>query len=274
MLTFVGAGGVGKTRFVVRLAHSVHRLYPGGAWYIDLSGVSAEGSVVEEAARALGLQGAATAGLGAISQFFGARRGLLVLDHCEQVVDQCAQLVRHLLDSCPKMTVIATSRAALRITAERIFVVEPLDTDGPDREIPSSAVHLFLERCASILPHPTPDDLERIAEICRRVDGLPLAIELAAARVQALTPAHIVERLAEPLAFLTDGNRDLPVRQQSMRATVEWSYQLCTRAERALWRRMSVFAAGWDLHSAEWMTAGWLADRLTVDLIQSLLEKS
>jgi predicted ATPase/DNA-binding CsgD family transcriptional regulator len=274
LLTFVGAGGVGKTRFVVRLAHSVHRLYPGGAWYIDLTGVSAEGSVADRAGRVLGLQGDAADGLGAMSQFFGARRGLLVLDNCEQVVDQCAQLIRHLLDNCPKMTVIATSRAALRITAERTFVLEPLDTDEPGHEAASPAVLLFLERCASMLPHPTPDDLEAIAEICRRVDGLPLAIELAAARVQALTPAQIVERLAEPLAFLTGGNRDLPERQQSMRATVAWSYQLCSRTERALWRRMSVFAGGWDLRSAEWMSAGWRADHLTVDLIQSLLEKS
>ena len=196
LLTFVGAGGVGKTRFVVRLAHSVHRLYPGGAWFIDLSGVSVAGSVADEVGRVLGLQGASPDGLEAISQFFGTRRGLLVLDNCEQVVDQCAQLVGDVLDSCPQMTVIATSRAPLRIAAERILLVEPLDVDEPSRETASTAVLLFLERCASILPHPTAEDMEGIAEICRRVDGLPLAIELAAARVQAFTPAHIVERLA------------------------------------------------------------------------------
>lgn len=136
------------------------------------------------------------------------------------------------------------------------------------------AVALFLDRCATVLPDPTAADLKAIAEICRRLDGLPLAIELAARRVTVLTPVQILEQLAEPLAFLAAGDRDAPDRQRTLRATIAWSYQLCTEAERTMWRRMSVFAGGWDLESAEWMTAGSQGEDSALDVAQSLLEKS
>lgn len=274
LLTILGPGGVGKTRFALRLARSARRLYADGMWFIDLSGVSAAGSVADEVDRILGLESASGDRYAPVAQHFASKRGLLVLDNCEQVVDQCSLLIRRLLDESREMSVIATSRAALRIRPETAFVLEPLETSEAGRTASSPAAILFMERCETFLPDPTPGDLEAIAEICARLDGLPLAIELAATRVRALTPAQIRDRLVEPLTVLTGGGRDAPDRQRTMRATIAWSYSLCTEAERAVWRRMSVFAGGWDLDSAEWMSAGLTGEESALDVVQSLVEKS
>ena len=197
-----------------------------------------------------------------------------MLDNCEHVLDQSSRLIRRILDQSQEMSVIATSRTALRISPETAFVLEPLETAEAGRAASSPAATLFIERCETFLPEPTPADRKAIAEICTRLDGLPLAIELAAARVRALTPAQIRDRLVEPLTVLTGGGRDAPDRQRTMRATIAWSYSLCTAAERAVWRRMSVFAGGWDLNSAEWMTAGFTGDESALDIVQSLVDKS
>lgn len=271
LLTLIGAGGVGKTRFAVRLAQSVRRLYPDGCWFIDLSGVGPAGSVVDEIGRILGAAGAGDP-TEALVTFFGERRGLLVLDNCEHVLEQCAALIPRVLAGCPGTSVIATSRELLRIAAETVFTVDPLDADLGNRAAP--AVELFLDRCATYLQDPTPAELDAISEICRRLDGLPLAIELAAARVRVLSPQQILDRLAEPLALLTGGVRDLPDRQKTIRAAISWSYELCTEAERAMWRRMSVFVGGWDLDAAEWSCHDSKGDSAALDLVQSLLEKS
>jgi non-specific serine/threonine protein kinase len=271
LLTLVGPGGVGKTRFAVQIAQSVRKLYPDGTWFVDLSGVSGPGSVVDEVGRIVGSQGVSPDGIGAIVRFLESKRALLVLDNCEQVVDQCASLVRRILDECEAVAFIATSREALRIGAETIFPVDPLDAGHGSS---SPAQMLFLARCASVLPDPTAAELEAITEICRRLDGLPLAIELAASRVAVLTPAQILERLAEPLEFLTGRDRDAPNRQQTIRAAIAWSYELCSEQEQAMWRQMSVFVGGWDLASAEWMSDGSIAHLAVLDLVQSLLEKS
>jgi non-specific serine/threonine protein kinase len=273
LLTLVGPGGVGKTRFAIRLAEGVRKLYPGGLWFIDLSGVSAAGSVVDEVNRIVGAQGASGDSADSIAQFFGGRRGLLLLDNCEQVADQCAELIGWILLQCPGMSIVATSRALLRIAAERVFQIEPLDPPGHTQHTPSPAVSLFLDRCASALPEPGAADRRAIAEICRRLDGMPLAIELAAARVRVLSPAQILERLEEPLGFLTRGARDVPDRQQTIRAAIAWSYELCTDAERDMMRRMSVFAGHWSLEAAEWI-CGAKGDAAALDIVQSLLDKS
>lgn len=274
LLTVLGPGGVGKTRFAIRLARGARRLYADATWFIDLSSVSAKGSVAGDVERVLGLEAASTDRYAAVARFFSSRRGLLVLDSCEQVVDQCSLLARHILDSSPEMSIVATSREALRISPETTFVLEPLETFEPGRAGSSPAAMLFLERCAAFLPDPTQADLDAIAEICERLDGLPLAIELAATRVRALTPAQIRDRLAEPLTILTGGERDAPDRQQTMRATIAWSYSSCTDEDRALWRRMSVFRGGWDLESAEWMSLALSSDVPVLDVVQSLIEKS
>ncbi|KQR51997.1 hypothetical protein ASF88_10420 [Leifsonia sp. Leaf336] len=273
LLTLLGPGGVGKTRFAIRLAQSVRRLYPDGLWFIDLSGVSTSGSVVDEVNRIIGAQGASGDGTESIAQFFGNGIGLLVLDNCEQVARQCAELVGKILVECPGISVIATSRAVLRIAPERIFEVEPLEVPGSKRGAPSPAMSLFLDRSAAVLPEPSPAEMDAIAEICIRLDGMPLAIELAAARVRVISPAQILERLAEPLSLLAGGVRDAPDRQQTIRAAITWSYDLCTEVERDALRRMSVFTGSWDLEAVEWM-CGSGRDCDTLDLVQSLLDKS
>lgn len=273
LLTVLGPAGVGKTRFAIRLARSISRGYPGGVWFIDLTRVGATGSVAGEVGQTLGL----TANLGAdneeLIRSFGTQRGLLVLDNCEHVIEQCARLVRLLLDAHPELTVLATSRAALRVSPERVFLMEPLETRR-DRESESPASMLFLERCAAVLPDPSAADRQAIDEICRRLDGLPLAIELAATRVNVLAPTQLLARLSEPLPLLTGGGRDAPDRQQTLRAAIKWSYDLCTPVERLVWRQMSVFRGGWDLGAVEWMSAGLLEGESAVDVVQSLLEKS
>lgn len=273
LLTLLGPGGVGKTRFAIRLAGSVRTLYPDGLWFVDLSGVSTSGSVADEVDRVLGAQGAPGDAAASVVLFLGEGRGLLVLDNCEQVAEQCAALVLRILADCPGVSVLATSRALLRVAPERVFRVEPLEPPEPSRETSSPAVRLFLERSASALPEPGPEDIRAIAEICRRLDGMPLAIELAAARVRVLSPAQILDRLAEPLALLSRGDRDAPDRQRTIRAAIAWSYDLCTDAERAMLRRMSVFPGGWDLEAAEWM-CGPDGGTSPVDVVQSLLDQS
>ena len=274
LLTVLGPGGVGKSRFALQLARSTRRLYADGLWFIDLSGVSASGSVADEVDRILELESESRDRYAPIAQRFASKRGLLVLDNCEHVVEECSILIRRLLDASPGMSVVATSRASLRISPETVFVLEPLRTFEAGRTGLSPAETLFLERCGILLPDPTPADLKAIAEICERLDGLPLAIELAATRVRALSPTQIRDRLAEPLVVLTGGGRDAPDRQRTMRATIAWSYSLCTEAERAMWRRTSAFVGGWDLEAAEWISAGSTVDGAAIDVVQSLVEKS
>ncbi len=274
LLTVVGTGGVGKTRFAMRLASSVRRLFPDGVWFTDLGTVTTADSVAEELARVIDVGSAHRDPRAALTNYFASRRGLLLLDNCEHVLDEVARLVLALLDHSPGLTVLATSRAPLRISAERVFELPPLATFAPESGPASPATVLFLDRCVAVLPDPTADEREDIARICERLDGLPLAIELAASRVKVLAPAQVRDRLAQPLAFLTRGARDAPDRQRTLRETIAWSYSLCTPAERLLWTRMSVFVGGWDLESAEWMSAGAIGDEATLDVVQSLIEKS
>ncbi|WP_426625217.1 ATP-binding protein [Leifsonia sp. McL0607] len=273
LLTVVGPGGVGKTRFAIRLAQNVHAMFPGGTWYIDLTRVSAGGSVADEFAHTLGLSGMISDDFDELIRFFGSRTCLVVLDNCEHVVEQCARMVPKVLEGCPQLTVIATSRELLRIEPEWPFLVEPFETFTEEAKA-APATELFLDRCATSLPEPTQEERALIAEICRRLDGLPLAIELAARRIEALRPAQILDRLTDPFPILTRGARDAPERQQTLRAALQWSYELCTPAERFMWRRMAVFVGGCDLDAAQRVGGTGLDGRQAVDVLQSLLDKS
>ncbi len=271
LLVVVGPGGVGKTRFAIQLAKTARGRFPAGQWYIDLTRVSAAGSLVDEMSGILGVPTDLDGGAEQLARFFGSKRGLLVLDNCEHIVEQCGDLVQSLLADCPGLTVLATSREALRITAERLFPLEPLDTEG-SASSPSAAAELFLERCAGVLQEPSDADRTAIEEICSRLDGLPLAIELAANRMRVLSAQRILELLSEPLPLLTRGLRDAPDRQQTMSAAIEWSYGLCTPQEQLVWSRMSVFQGGWDLAALEWMYPEDPGS--TLDIVQALLNKS
>lgn len=271
LLTILGPGGVGKTRFAITLARTLGGRFPEGVWYIDLTRVSASGSLIDEMSGALEVRAADDGGADRLADFFGHKHGILVLDNCEHVVEQCAALMQTLLADCPQLTVLATSREAIRLTAEQLFLLDPFETNGSASNH-SSAAELFLERCAAVLPKPTVDDRRAIEEICLRLDGLPLAIELAATRMRVLTADQLLALLTEPLPLLTGGPRDAPARQRTMSDAIEWSYGLCTPEEQLVWSRMSVFVGGWELEALEWMYPEDAASAL--DIVHSLLDKS
>jgi len=261
LLTLTGPGGVGKTRLAIEAAAEVTGDFPDGVVFIDLSPVSRPELVLSTIAACLGLRDLGAEALrDRLVTAIAERRLLLVLDNVEQVVVAAPQL-RELLDACPAVTLLITSRIRLRVTGEREFPVDPLPLDGPSVDGsagPSGAVRLFFERAQAVRPDfgADPGTAPAVAEIVRRVDGLPLAIELAAARVKALPPAALLQRLEQRLPLLSGGARDLPLRQQTMRDTIGWSYDLLNHTEQELFRRLGVFVGGFTLDAAEAIASG------------------
>ncbi len=261
LLTLTGPGGVGKTRLAIAAAADVTNDFPDGVVFVDLAPVSNPTIVLNTIAGRLGLR---DIGAGALYDrmltAIADRRLLLVLDNFEQVVTAAPRL-RNLLDACPEVMLLITSRIRLRISGEREFPVTPLLLDLPtmveDVEA-TGAVRLFIDRARDIRPDfsLSADTMPAVAEIVRRVDGLPLAIELAAARIKALPPTALLQRLEQRLPLLSGGARDLPLRQQTMRDTIGWSYDLLNAAEQALFRRFGVFVGGFTLDAAEAIGAG------------------
>lgn len=274
LLTVIGPGGMGKTRFAARLAKTVQKLYRDSVLFFDLSTVPAGGSVVDQVATTLGLQTLGQDPARDVTGYFGDSRALLVFDGCEHVLESARDLIIRVLRDCAKVTIIATSQAMLRLSAEHVFVLDPLPVQAADGSFRTAAVQLFVDRIRDTHPEPNDDELRDIAEICRRLDGIPLAIELAATRVRTLTPSQIIERLDAPLAFLTRGDLDLPDRQRTLTSTIAWSYELCNEEERELWRLMAVFGAPWSVVAAERMAADKSFGQPVIDIVESLLERS
>ncbi|HWV36588.1 MAG TPA: NB-ARC domain-containing protein, partial [Thermomicrobiales bacterium] len=287
LLTLTGPGGVGKTRLAIAAATEVVPEFFDGVVFVDLSPVSNPDLVLSTIARCLGLRdGGAESLHERLLTAVADRRLLFLVDNFEQVVVAAPQL-RTLLDHCPGAMLLITSRIRLRISGEHEFPVAPLPFDGDsalkDAEIPG-AVRLFVERARAILPDFALNEqtLPAVTEIVRRVDGLPLAIELAAARIKALPPAALLQRLEQRLPLLSGGARDLPLRQQTMRDTIGWSHDLLTDAERTLFRRLGVFVGGFTLDAAEAIATGMPnnADGLqsssmdTLDGVTALIEHS
>ena len=258
LVTLTGPGGTGKTRLALAAAHEVLDDFPGGVHFVDLSPIGDDALVLPTAARSLGVRDSEADALAErLDAALAGRETLLVLDNCEHVLEAAPELAA-LLARVPSLRVLATSREPLRVRGEREFRVPPL-------QLPAAVAHdlaelrstesvaLFLERARAAQPRLelTAENAAAIVGICRALDGLPLALELAAARVQLLSPATLLERLSDRLAVLTDGDRDLPDRQRTLRATLDWSYRLLTPDERALLARLSVFAGGWTLAAAE-----------------------
>lgn len=214
--------------------------------------------------------------------FLARRELLLVFDNCEQVVDAAAELSATLLRSCPRLRILATSREPLGIEGETVLSVPPLAVPAPDRRpslrgTPSyDAVTLFSERAAAAVPTfaLTEDNGGTVAQICHRLDGLPLPIELAAARLRALSPEQILQRLADRFTLLTRGSRNAPTRQQTMRLCVDWSFELCTSAEQLVWARLSVFAGSVELDAAEQICGSDMDAQEVLDSLTSLVDKS
>ncbi len=261
LLTLTGPGGVGKTRLAIVAASEVTNDFPDGVVFVDLSPVRSPSLVLNTIAGCLGLRDIGAESLNdRLSMAIADQCLLLVLDNFEQVVT-AAPGVRNLLDACPEVTLLITSRIRLRVSGEHEFPVAPLPLDVPTRDEDveaSGAVRLFVERARDIQPdfRLSAETTPAVAEIVRRVDGLPLAIELAAARIKALPPAALLQRLEKRLPLLSGGARDLPLRQQTMRDTIGWSYDLLNDAEQALFRRLGVFVGGFTLEAAEAVGAG------------------
>ncbi|HEY6836657.1 MAG TPA: adenylate/guanylate cyclase domain-containing protein [Gaiellaceae bacterium] len=265
LLTLTGAGGAGKTRLALRLAGGAVEQFPNGVFFVSLAPVRDWELVVPSIAQTLGLreQPGETV-LETLTEYVRDRRMLLLLDNFEQVLPAAAAL-SGLLGSAPELNVLVTSRTPLRIAGERTYSVPPLQG--------SESVNLFVERAQAADAEftVTDENAREVAEICARLDGLPLAIELAAPRVRALPPAALLRRLDDRLKLLTGGASDLDERQRTIRATIEWSYDLLPDAERALFAQLGVFVGGCRLESAEALCQ---ADLDILDGLQSLVENS
>ncbi|MGV9867435.1 protein kinase domain-containing protein [Rhodococcus koreensis] len=279
LVTLTGIGGVGKTRLALRVAAEVRRGFKDGVWLVELGELRTGSLLVDIVASALGLREHSGRRLeDVVVEFLAERKVLLVLDNCEQVVDSVARLAEMLLSACPGLTILATSREALGIAGETVRRVLPLSVPDSDhhphlKAMPQyDAVTLFVQRAAAVVPgfELTEDNHSVVTKICQRLDGLPLPIELAASRLRAMSAAQVLERLSDRFTILTRGTRDAPTRQQTLRLSIDWSYDLCTPREQTMWARLSVFAGSFELDAA----ASICAAESLLDDITSLVDKS
>jgi predicted ATPase/DNA-binding NarL/FixJ family response regulator len=260
LVTLTGGAGVGKTCLALAVADGLSEIFPDGAWLVELASLTDAALVDWAVASSFGIRELPDRTiLDSLLEWLGPREGLLVLDNCEHLVEACAELANTLLAGCPDIRILATSREPLRIPGEATWRVASLAV--PDRNRTHSvaeisrypAVQLFAERARAVRPEfgITPRNAAAVAEICARLDGIPLALELAAARARVLSPEQILTRLDDAFAFLTGGSRTAPSRQQTLRATLDWGHDLLARPERILFRRLAVFSGGFDLEPAE-----------------------
>jgi len=283
LVTLTGIGGVGKTRLALRVAENMKRDFGDGVWLVELAELSDGSLLIDVVAAALGLRDQSAIPLHEVLQdFLVSRELLLVLDNCEQVVDASAGLAESLLRVCPGVRILATSREPLGIGGEAVLRVPPLTVPDPKRQsslqglASYDAVALFVDRAATAVPGFTlsEDNETTVARICHRLDGLPLPIELAAARLRAMSPEQILQRLTDRYALLTRGSRMAPSRQQTLRLCIDWSYELCTPVEQRMWSRFSVFAGSFELDAAEEICGSGLDAEELLDAVASLVDKS
>jgi predicted ATPase/DNA-binding XRE family transcriptional regulator len=280
-LTLTGPGGVGKTRLAIEVAAGLHESFPDGVVFVDLTPLTDPALVMSTIAATLGVRESAERHLiETLSAFLASKRLLLVLDNCERILAVAPDLL-DLLAASPGVTVLATSREPFHVRGEHEVPLAPLALPAPDRlgaleEVAANpALALFEERAAAVQPGfaLSDENAPAITAICQRLDGLPLAIELAAARVKVLPPAALLTRLEQRLPLLTGGGRDLPARQRTMRDAIAWSYDLLTGEEQALFRRLAVFVGGFTLEAAE-AVIGPDGEPPVLDGIVALVEQS
>ncbi|MEV6595709.1 LuxR C-terminal-related transcriptional regulator [Actinoplanes sp. NPDC051346] len=284
LVTLTGAGGVGKTRLAQHAGLELRRAFRDGVWLAELAELRDPDLVTVTVAEALGVrEESVRPDAPGLATFLADRQALLILDNCEHLVAACADLVETLLRSCPHLRVLVTSRQALRITGEATLTVQPLSVPASDLACTPAdlsrfeAASLLVERATAVLPgfEVTDANCATVTALCQALEGMPLAIELAVARLRVLTLEEILERLTDRYRLLTTGARNAPARQQTLRALIDWSWDLCSEPERRLWSRLSVFSGGLELDAAEQVCAfAPLAPESILDLIASLVDKS
>jgi len=283
LLTLTGVGGVGKTRLAMRMAAELRRTFPDGVWFVELAALHDPQLVPHSMASALELRQVSADPTADLAHYLERKQLLVVLDNCEHLSDAVAVMVSKLLTAAPGLRVLATSRHVLGVGGEQILVVPPLSTpDGESRVEAGDATHyesvaLLLDRAVAVTPEFTISDGNRAAvtELCRRLDGIPLAIELAAVWLRVLSPEQMLDRLADRFRLLTAVRPAVPARQRALDAAIAWSFDLCSPAERLLWARLSVFAGGFDLEAAEAVCSAEGLDRADVlGLLANLVNKS
>ncbi len=281
LVTLMGAGGSGKTRLAVETASRWEVELPGAVWFVDLTPVSEPDLVKSTVVRALGLTESSEAeALDRLCEFLQPQTGLLVLDNCEHVRDAASSLVATVLRRAPGVKVLTTSREPLGLQGEAVWQVPPLPVPpadaAPDDLLHFDSIQLFEERAAAASPgfRITEDNADAAKRICRRLDGIPLGIELAAARLRVIAPDELAKRLEESLAVLGSAGRDVVPHHRTLEATLEWSYQLLAPHEQAMLARLSVFAGGWTLEAAEEIGAEAAAAEPVLDVLASLIDKS
>ena len=282
LLTLTGPGGTGKTRLAMRVAENLVDDYADGVWFVALAAISHPELVASTIAETFGLREAPDQSLReSLRNYLRSKRLLLVLDNVEHLL-AAAPLVADLLATCPSLQILATSRAPLRIAAEHEMRVDPLALPVPDRSgslddaLASEAVRLFVDRATAARGDFALNERNAatIVAICRKLDGLPLAIELAAARMRLLPPESILARLDSRLSLLTSGDRDRPERQQTLRSAIAWSHEMLDAGEQVLFRRLAVFAGGWTLQAAETVGSAVAPDVSAIDCLASLVDNS
>ncbi|MER7078969.1 non-specific serine/threonine protein kinase [Saccharopolyspora kobensis] len=285
LVTLTGVPGVGKSRLATRVARDLRRAFPDGIRLVELSEIPAHGDLAQVLVSSLGLRGAPPgAAEDLLAERLADKRMLIVLDGCEHLLDECGPLVNGLLTTAPELRVLVTSRAPLAIAGEQVWSVPPLlmpqlDEQGRvvRRAVGHEALELFADRASAVLPGFTigPDNEADVVRLCHQLDGLPLAIELAAVWMRSLSVSEVLARLTDRYRLLTWGDRSASPHHQSLRAAVEWSYDLCSPVEQSVWARLSVFAHGFELEAAEAVCVG---DGVTVEDVfvgvAGLVEKS
>ena len=282
-MTLVGVGGVGKTRLAVHVARDVQRAFPDGVFLVELAALTDPALLPHTVIDALAIpEQSSRAPMNILADYLRHRQILLVFDNCEHLLESAAEITAALLRSTPGLRILATSRQALRVPGEHIMPVPALPVPAPDVPlVPGfatqyAALALFAERAAAVVPGfaITAENEAAVLRLCQRLEGIPLAIELAAVRLRVLAVADLVTRLDRRFQLLTQGSRTAPERHQTLRAAIDWSFDLCTPAEQLLWARASVFAASFDLEAVEAICTDGMPPEAILDTVAGLTDKS